>query len=194
MHLSLLLLSVALAACSGTPPEAPAQAAADAPPTLFEFESDTEARWRVVNDGVMGGRSKGFLEVTDGTLAFTGDLVTAGGGFTSARVEHGADLSAFDGVELRVRGGGRTFEFEVNDATRRGRREVSRRAPFDTADDWKTVRIPFADLDATVFGEPVEVAPLDRAAVESFGLFIADGIDGPFRIEVDWIRAYRDDA
>ena len=197
MHLSLLALALALAACSGP---APPTATASAPPgdvatapatmTLFDFDGADPADWRVVNDGVMGGRSEGFAEVEGGTMAFTGTLVTRGGGFTSVRVVHGADLSAYDGVELRVRGGGRTFEMEVNDATRNRRREVSRRAPFETTDEWQTVRIPFASLDASAFGEPVDVPPLDRADVRSFGLFIADGIDGPFRLEVDWIRAY----
>ncbi|WP_412069708.1 CIA30 family protein [Rubrivirga sp. IMCC43871] len=162
---------------------------ADAAQTLFDF-ADPEHDWFVDNDGVMGGHSQGFIGLDGGTLTFTGELVTRDGGFTSARVERSVDLSNYDGVELRVRGGGRTFEMEVNDATRNREREVSRRAPFDTTEDWKTVRIPFADLESTAFGEPVDVGSLDRPGVESFGLFIADGIDGPFRLEVDWIRAY----
>jgi hypothetical protein len=28
---------------------------------------------------------------------------------------------------------------------------------------------------------------------ESIGIYIIDGKDGPFRLEVDWIRAYRDE-
>jgi hypothetical protein len=32
------------------------------------------------------------------------------------------------------------------------------------------------------------------SAVESIGIYIIDGKDGPFRLEVDWIRAYRKDA
>ncbi|MGB3545280.1 CIA30 family protein [Rubrivirga sp.] len=160
--------------------------------TLFDFDGSDDAGWFVVNDGVMGGRSQGVLEVDGGTLGFTGELVTRGGGFTSVRVEKQADLSAFDGVEIRVRGGGRTFEVEVNDRTRNRRREVSRRAAFPTTDEWRTIRVPFSDLEPTAFGEPVRVDPLDRSDVRSFGFFIVDGQDGPFRLEVDWMRAYTD--
>ncbi|MEM6327676.1 MAG: CIA30 family protein, partial [Bacteroidota bacterium] len=95
-----------------------------------------------------------------------------------------------DGVELRVRGGGRTFEVEVDDGTRRGWRSVSRRAAFPTSSDWQVVRVPFSALRTSVFGQPVRARDVDPSAVRSFGLYILDGQDGPFDLEVDWIRAY----
>lgn len=104
--------------------------------TLFDFDSDDRPEWRVINDGVMGGRSKGYVEVEDGTLRFTGTLVTQGGGFTSIRAARTADLEGYDGLELRVCGGGRTFEVEVDDGTQYRGRRVSRRAPFETAEEW----------------------------------------------------------
>jgi hypothetical protein len=48
------------------------------PVTLFTFDCADEAEWAVVNDGVMGGRSAGFVAVEQGTLRFTGTLVTQG--------------------------------------------------------------------------------------------------------------------
>jgi hypothetical protein len=162
--------------------------------TLFTFDTDAEARWSIVNDGVMGGLSQGYAEIADGALVFTGELVTRGGGFTSVRGVREMDLTGYDGIELRVRGGGRTFELDVDDGTRRGWRQVSRRATFPTTDEWQTVRIPFASLETSVFGRAVRADPIDPSAIESMGLFIADGIDGPFRLEVDWIRAYAEGA
>ncbi|MCS3645161.1 CIA30 family protein [Salinibacter ruber] len=163
-----------------------------APLMLFTFDGADAAPWRVENDGVMGGRSEGFVEVADGTLVFTGEVVTEGGGFTSVRAASRADLSGYDGIELRVRGGGRTFELDVDDGTRSRGREVSRRGPVPTRDAWTTVRVPFDSLEETAYGEPVRVDPLDRSAVQSIGIYIIDGQDGPFRLEVDWIRAYRE--
>ena len=159
--------------------------------SLFEFGSAKEASWRVVNDGVMGGRSKGFVSLEDGTLKFTGTLVTRGGGFTSLRAAMPADLSTYDGLELRVRGNGRTFEVEVSDGARLRGRSVSRRAAFKTTDEWNVVRVPFSSLRSTVFGQSVNVKSIDLSKVDSFGLYIADGVDGAFRLEVDNIRAYR---
>ena len=161
--------------------------------TLFTFDgADATAPWSVENDGVMGGRSQGYVEVTEGTLVFTGEVVTEGGGFTSIHAVPQGDLSGYDGIELRVRGGGRTFELDVDDGTRNRGREVSRRGPVPTRDAWTTVRVPFDSLEETAYGEPVRVDPLDRSAVQSIGIYIIDGNDGPFRLEVDWIRAYRE--
>ena len=171
---------------------APAAEEADGPPTmLFDFEDPGKARWRVESDRVMGGRSTGSAEITDGTLVFTGEVVTEGGGFSSVRGGRRVDLSGYDGIELRVRGGGRTFELDVSDGTESRGREVSRRGPFPTTGSWTTVRVPFDSLEATAHGEPVRPGPIDLSAVTSIGIYIIDGKDGPFRLEVDWIRAYR---
>lgn len=159
--------------------------------TLFSFDDPTEALWQIQNDGVMGGKSTGFVAFADGALRFTGQVVTEGGGFTSVIARRELDLSDYAGLELRVRGGGRTFEAELSDGTRVGSREVSRRVPFPTTDAWTWVKIPFAQLRQSAHGEPVEVAPLNRADIESVGFYIIDGQDGPFELEVDHVRAYR---
>ena len=161
--------------------------------TLFDFGPDASA-WRVVNDGVMGGRSQGYGAVEDGTLRFTGELVTQGGGFTSVNAPKTVDLSAYDAVELRVRGGGRTFEIDLDDGSRRFGRTISRRAAFPTTQDWQTVRVPFDALQTSIFGQPVQAEPFDPSALREVGLYILDGQDGPFELEVDWIRAVRSDG
>jgi len=158
---------------------------------LFDFEGAGKARWRVESDRVMGGRSTGSAEEAEGTLVFDGEVVTEGGGFSSVRARQQVDLSGYDGIELRVRGGGRTFELDVSDGTESRGREVNRRGPFPTTGSWETVRVPFNSLEESAHGEPVSADPLDRSAVTSFGIYIIDGKDGPFRLEVDWIRAYR---
>jgi NADH dehydrogenase [ubiquinone] 1 alpha subcomplex assembly factor 1 len=165
------------------------------PPTtisLFEFDRDADPAWTVMNDGVMGGRSAGFVAVEDGTLRFTGTLVTQGGGFTSIRARRDADLSGMAGIELRVRGSGRQFEVEVDDGYRAYGRNVSRRAPFPTSTDWTVVRIPFTALRSTIFGQRVDAPALDAARIRGLGIFLADGKDGAFRLDVDHIRAYAD--
>ena len=202
LRLATLCAALALAACSQPKPstvnttsdtapdraQAPTEVSADA--KLFTFESADAGEWEIVNDGVMGGKSKGYTSVEDGVLKFTGTLVTQGGGFTSVRIDEDLDLSGREGLELRVRGGGRTYEVNVDDGTRMGWRQVSRRAPFTTTGEWRTVRVAFDDLQTSVHGRPVEVPAVDLSAVERLGIFIVDGRDGPFELEVDWIGVY----
>jgi len=118
-------------------------------------------------------------------------VVTQWGGFTSRRAWQRLDLSSFAGLELRVRGGGRTFEVDVDEGMRHRGREVNRRGAFSTTEEWTIVRVPFDTLRDTAHGDPVQVRPLDRSAIVSIGIYIADGQDGPFRLEVDSITAYR---
>ncbi len=179
----LLILLLALAGCTsatGVP-----AASSDSPMTLYDFSTDTDAGWFIVNDGVMGGHSDGHVAHEDGALVFSGDLVTRDGGFTAARTDKTADLSDTAAVELVVRGDGRTYEFELSDGTMRRGEMVSRKAPFETtAGEQQTVRVAFADLDATVFGEAVSVPPFDPSSLVGIGIFMADGQDGPFHLEV----------
>ncbi len=191
MPLSVLLISFGLLACTSPQPSA-SPIPSDSAMTLFDFSDADAPSWRIMNDGVMGGLSKGYVSVEDGTLRFTGTLVTRGGGFTSTRAPKRLDMSDYDGVELRVRGGGRTFEVEVSDGTMSGRRDVSRRAPFETTSEWTWITVPFASLTSTAHGDPVDAGELDRTRVRHIALYIADGQDGPFELEVDEIRAYAD--
>lgn len=195
-----LFAALGLAACSAAPPApsspsrlpAPDAALPHLPMTLFDFTSTDDADWTIENDGVMGGRSKGYVEIEDGTMRFTGTVVTQGGGFTSVRAFQDADLSGFDGVELRVRGSGRTFEIDFFDGSQDRGRDISRRVPFPTEAEWKTVRAAFDDIQVSVHGEPVDAPPFDPSALQSIGIYIIDGQDGPFELEVDWIRTTRD--
>ncbi|MCU0622777.1 MAG: CIA30 family protein [Gemmatimonadaceae bacterium] len=178
-----LLLSVVVTL---TPPPTP-----PVPVSLFEFDGpDASAAWSVVNDGVMGGRSQGFVAGGTGTLRFTGTLVTRGGGFTSMRAPREIDLTGAVGVELRVRGSGRPFEVEIDDGWRAYGRRVSRRAPFATTPEWAIVRVPFRVLRSTIFGQEVAAPAIDLARIRGIGVFLADGRDGPFALEIDYIRAY----
>ena len=159
--------------------------------TLFDFNATENATWQIVNDGVMGGRSKGYFEIEANTLVFTGTLVTRGGGFTSVRTNGAFDLQGYDGVELRVRGNGRRFDLAVNDTARWRGRVVSRRATFPTTDTWTWVRVPFRALGTTIFGRTVNAPAINLTQVNRIGFFIADGIDGDFRLEVDEVRVYK---
>lgn len=159
------------------------------PITLFTFDDPDQASWTVVNDGVMGGRSAGFVEVKDGTLRFTGTLVTQGGGFTLTRAQRQANLTGTQALELRVRGSGRRFQVELSDGAREFGRNVSRRASFEPSDEWTVVRVLYTALRSTIFGREVNAPPIDLARIQSVGLYMADKQDGAFWLEVDYISA-----
>ena len=149
--------------------------------------------WHVVNDGVMGGRSTSRVERTDrGTLRFSGHVsLENNGGFASTRTDLGTlDLSSFRGAAIRVRGDGRRYQLRLRAGGRWSR--IWYKAPFETVDgEWIETRRAFTDFEPTFRGRrPADAPPLDPTALRQVGFLIADKREGPFELEVDWIRAY----
>lgn len=157
----------------------------------MNFETADEARqWYAVNDGVMGGLSSGGPRFENGVMVFEGVINTNGGGFSSlrSRVSGGA-LAEADGVKLRVKSDGRLYKLTLRtNMTWRGRR-ISFQAPIPQTKEgeWAEVMVPFSALGGTIFGRSVRGAEFDRAAVNELGIILADGRDGPFKLEVDWM-------
>lgn len=157
----------------------------------FETPDDTQA-WQAVNDGVMGGRSRGGPSFEAGVMRFAGDIDTNGGGFSSVRayVEPGWLLGT-SGVRLRVRTDRRQYQLTLrSDARYRGRRVAFRAdIPSSPSGEWAEVTVPFSALSPSLFGRSLRGPIFDPQQAHSIGIILADGRDGPFKIEIDWLRA-----
>lgn len=147
-------------------------------------------QWFAVNDGVMGGLSSGGPRFENEHMVFEGIINTNGGGFSSLRspVTQGA-LDNATGVKLRIKSDGRGYKmtFRTNMAYRG--RLISFQAPIPQTPraEWAEVTVSFDTLSGSIFGRPVSGATFDKAQVREMGIILADGQDGPFRLEVDWI-------
>lgn len=165
--------------------------AEDKPSMLFDFSKPAVAKeWQTVNDGVMGGISEGKVGIKEKTLEFYGTLsLENNGGFASVRSKTAKlDLSKYDGLAFRVRGDGRNYYVNVRVPT--NQIAFSYRASFNTEKDkWTEVKIAFADLKATSFGNAVQNGePLDPATIEALGFLLSDKKAGPFKLEIAWIK------
>ena len=174
-----------------------ALAALKTPPTpavtLFEFSATaTEPAWIAVNDGVMGGVSRGGAKLIDGSLHFTGVLsLENNGGFSSIRSGGPTrDLSAAKAIVLRVRGDGRTYRLQLATNAEFRRSRISYQAEFPTKrGEWTEVTVPLTTLVPQFRGQKLSGPPLDRTRIEEIGLSLSDGNPGAFALEVDWIKA-----
>lgn len=155
----------------------------------FETPAETKA-WRAVNDGVMGGLSSGGPSFETGNMIFEGVINTNGGGFSSVRsfVQDGA-LAKATSVKLRLRSDGRDYKltFRTNVAWRGRRISFQAPIPQTKAGEWTEVTVLFSDLRGSIFGRSVRGAEFNRSEVSEMGIILADGKDGPFKLEVDWI-------
>ena len=162
---------------------------------LTDFTSEEHnRRWQVVNDDVMGGQSLGGARFAGDLLIFEGAVNTDGGGFASLRLplEPGA-LVPHDRVVFRARPDERSYMVTFDDDLAGRDRRVSHRAQigFGQAGEWQTVSVAFDDLFPAIFGRPIDDLPFRKDLARRMGLMISDGLDGPFRLEIDWIDLCR---
>lgn len=167
---------------------------------IENFGDESTSRWRVVNDGVMGGLSMGALEEDGGVVRFSGMINTNGGGFSLMRTSILRDgqrldeaLNNAEYLRFRIRSAnGRGYELIAEDASSPS--QVMHFAPIDVdgSGTWQELLVPLADLEARAFGTSrIDAEPFQIDQVTSIGVILADGIDGPFSAEIDRIDACR---
>lgn len=160
---------------------------------LFAFEGDDgHGRWMIVNDGVMGGLSRSRIVLTgNDTAVFEGETSLANnGGFASVRSRPSAMPTAGTSrLAVRVRGDGREYQLRIR--TEDAFDGVAYRWSFETrAGEWMTIEASYRDFVPTFRGRILrDVPPIDPGAIRQLGFLIADKQEGPFRLEVDWIKA-----
>ncbi len=161
--------------------------------TLFDFQAATNSpAWEVVNDDVMGGVSTSRFQVlTNGCAVFSGTVrLENNGGFASVRsAPLRENLTGLTVFVLRVRGDGRSYKFSVR--TGAGFDTPLYQLAFTTKrGEWEEHRLPFKDFVPTFHGRILtDVPPLNPAKVTSVGFLISDKQEGPFKLEVAWIKA-----
>lgn len=182
---------------------APREKSASAPKSdirltsLFEFERNSpqaSSTWNSVNDNVMGGISKGGMRSIDGGLAsFQGALSLANnGGFSTARSPSSdLGLAGHEGLVIRVRGDGRTYAVSALRSDGSGTIRTWRRDFETRSGEWQEIRVPFSEMQLSIMGRRFPGNVIDPSGIRSLAFSIADKNEAPFRLDVDWIRAYR---
>lgn len=159
----------------------------------FKSSGDSITDWQIVDDGVMGGLSKGEFDISGKqTLKFSGNLsLKNNGGFSSIRSKRTTmDLSEFKGIKMRVKGDGRTYKLRMESDSRYRRMAVSFQHEFKTTKEgWTEVFIPFDKLKASFRGWNLPGMKFNSKSIQRVGLIIADKKEGPFELNVDWIKA-----
>jgi hypothetical protein len=159
---------------------------------MFDFQSATStARWQVVNDGVMGGVSTSGFQVSNGIAVFRGRVsLEQNGGFASVRsLPASHDLSGCDAFVIRVRGDGRRYKFMAR-ASQSLDSAIYQAAFTTVKGQWEEHRLPLKQFVPSLRGRVLSGEPaLDPAKVTSVGFLISDRQEGPFQLDVAWIKA-----
>jgi len=152
---------------------------------LLDFSDEAHVTpFAPVDDVVMGGQSQSQLHARAGHASFQGTVSLArGGGFASVQCTLEADWSAYAGLQLRVRGDGQRYAFNLYNAPRP--RRIAYRYLFDVPTDWASINVPFAALQPRFRGRAVpEADPFDPASVRGLSFLIGDKQEGTFRLDL----------
>ena len=165
-------------------PKMPAQ-------TLLEtFTSGSMLNWRIINDGVMGGRSNSQIEILPGDIGrFRGNVSLDNfGGFASTRAILPVQLKdGYTKVLLKVKGDGKKYSFRIRtDVNFDG---VSYKQDFTTkAGEWQEIELVLANFIPTWRGRRLRnVPPIAATKIRQIGFFISDKQEGNFELLVDWV-------
>lgn len=164
--------------------------------TLNLFTGDNSmnsSKWQIVNDGVMGGKSKSSIRTaSSGSLIFKGEVsLKNNGGFASTRSPAiSTNLGDYDGLELVVTGDGNTYKCGLR--TGREFDGIAHQSTFQTVEGKEqTIRIPFSDFHPTWRGRRLgENKRMTPDQIGSIGFLISDKQEGAFQLEVKSISAY----
>ena len=142
--------------------------------SMFDF-SHNEAKkgWLIVNDGVMGGLSKGNIEFTEDHAKFSGNVSTDNnGGFTMVMNRFSEQpLSAYKAFILEVKGDGKAYQFRVKSNSNQSHSYVY---SFTTNGKWQKIEIPFSSLEPRFRGRVVDVSNFEGQQIEEMAFLIGN--------------------
>ena len=158
------------------------------PEVLFDFDAidDLEA-WRVVDDVVMGGRSRGEMVLdTEGHGVFRGDVsLENNGGFSSVRCAMSTtNVSAYNKFVLRLKGDGKRYQFRIK---RNNNDYFSYVGYLETTEDWALYEIPFEDMHPIFRGRRLSRRNFPGDELANIGFLIANKKQEQFALTIDYI-------
>lgn len=160
-----------------------------------------EGQWYVQVDGVMGGKSSGNVEYSNGTMVFSGSINLDGGGFSSVRKRKGEsmDFSSYAGLVVELeseilgsseRGAPLGLHVELGDSSWFGF-SAAVAVPFSQGPEREPSRIfiPMDGFDrADVRGFACSLCKLNTKKVDEVSVYVLFQ-SGPFDVRVRGITA-----
>jgi hypothetical protein len=154
---------------------------------------NTNSKWRIVNDGVMGGLSSSTVSVNDeGKILFGGNVsLKNNGGFASLRSPiKDYKFENYSGIEISIKGDGKKYSISMKETSYFSGSFYT--VNFQTTkDEWITLKIPFTSFALYYFGKEVRSNPqIPLNKIKEIALLIGEKQEGTFNAEIDFIKLY----
>lgn len=153
--------------------------------TIYDFSKEVKpAGWLIINDGVMGGLSRGNISIDEkGNGVFWGHVsLENNGGFSLARLNVPTlNATGFTKIVLEVKGDSKRYQFRLKEKKGQMHSFVHF---FETNGDWQTIEIPFEKLRPTFRGRALNLPEFAGDQIEEIGLLIGNKKEEDFKIKI----------
>jgi len=140
--------------------------------------------WQVINDGVMGGLSRGKVSAESDNLHFFGQISTANnGGFSSAYFPYSTQ-SFYDAVRIKAKGDGKTYQIRLIKNINGYR--VAYKTSFSTQKDKVQIHtMKLSDFKASFRGRIITSAPpIYSNEIAQVGFLVTHKTNADFSLNV----------
>ncbi len=159
-------------------------------PMTIDFSDEKLKGWYILNDGVMGGLSKGKLTETDEGMVFYGSVsLENNGGFTSYRGPwQRYDLTEYEQVTIKYRSEGMRLAFTMETSQRWW--IPNYKVNLVTSEDWVTETFQLKDFKQYRLGDPTGKSFTEDTKDEiiRIGFITNEKRAGDFKFEVAYVE------
>lgn len=156
--------------------------------TIFDFtEHKNTGGWRIINDGVMGGLSKGQILYQDNAGVFKGKVSTENnGGFTMAMLQTGRkEVQQYSKFRISIKGDGKSYQFRCKSDNYQMHSYVY---TFKTNGDWEEISIPFEQMLPKFRGRDLNQPVYQGDFLEEIAFLIGNKKEENFELRIRYIR------
>jgi NADH dehydrogenase [ubiquinone] 1 alpha subcomplex assembly factor 1 len=156
---------------------------------IYDFNTESNIQyWRVVDDGVMGGKSAGtFVINEEGFGVFEGDVsLDNNGGFSSLRYRfREISVKGYTKMSIRIKGDGKNYQFRIKSNSRDYYSYIS---PFSTSDEWQVIEIPLKDMYPSFRGRRLNQPNFSSDYIEEIVFLVGNKKAEHFKLLLDKIE------
>jgi len=153
---------------------------------IFDFNNESDiSDWKVVNDAVMGGRSRSKFHINEaGQGVFKGTVsLENNGGFSSLRHRFNQKkIARYRKVSIRLKGDGKRYQFRAKTNKEDQQAYISY---FETTGEWQTVEIMLSALEPTFRGRKLNMPNFPAEELEEVGFMIGNKLNENFELVID---------
>lgn len=155
---------------------------------LFDFNAHSNiSNWRIINDAVMGGMSKGKFFLNENKKGIFEGVVSTenNGGFSFLRHRfEQLNIAEYSKIILYIKGDGKKYQFRMKSNKNEQHSYVTY---FQTTNEWQLLEIDLGDLTPAFRGKKLNMSNYPGEQVEELGFLIGNKSNENFKLIIDSI-------